>query len=483
MRDLLRGYYQPTTDEFSELWKNGTFVFDSSALLNLYRYPKDAKEDLLIVLNAISSRIWIPFQVALEFQENRLEVVSSQISKFAEIKKKINDTKNSFEQDFAELRKRHSSINPTRLQQELEGSFSSFLLELDALQNKQLTVDDDKTRDEIDALLEGKIGSPPSKADLEAIYSNGKTRYEQRIPPGYMDKEKGKTRENVKPNEKLVYSYGDLIFKPEYGDLLVWKQIIEEAKAQNWKYLIFVTDDRKEDWWWKFDSEGTKTIGPRPELIQEIYSEAQVTCFYMYNSERFLDFAKNHLGIDVKQESIDQVGDIVRTNIPKGLLFQKGNNIDQLVENATLEWLKETYTDSDFLKFSDSSSDFIRREKDEAQTVYQVIYSQQLSILRTRLAERIDRGAYEIAKGTVRQFVLVGILDISFRDKIDEISKRLSSLELPKDVSVIVGFLEIENEDNTENYKFVPLVYKNAGYLSDFQERIFRFGRGGFSEV
>lgn len=40
MRDPFREFYAPTEEEFAKLWKQPTFVIDSSTLLNLYRYPK-----------------------------------------------------------------------------------------------------------------------------------------------------------------------------------------------------------------------------------------------------------------------------------------------------------------------------------------------------------------------------------------------------------------------------------------------------------
>jgi hypothetical protein len=38
MHRLLRGYYQPTQEEFDELWEKYIFAFDTNILLNVYRY-------------------------------------------------------------------------------------------------------------------------------------------------------------------------------------------------------------------------------------------------------------------------------------------------------------------------------------------------------------------------------------------------------------------------------------------------------------
>ena len=40
MKHLFSSYYQPSEDELKALWATATFVFDTSVLLNLYRYQQ-----------------------------------------------------------------------------------------------------------------------------------------------------------------------------------------------------------------------------------------------------------------------------------------------------------------------------------------------------------------------------------------------------------------------------------------------------------
>jgi hypothetical protein len=68
-------------------------------------------------------------------------------------------------------------------------------------------------------------------------------------------------------------------------------------REANIEDVLFVTDDAKEDWWWMVSSGGIKTLGPRPELVREIMERADVRRFWMYNSERFLQFASKELAI------------------------------------------------------------------------------------------------------------------------------------------------------------------------------------------
>jgi hypothetical protein len=144
--------------------------------------------------------------------------------------------------------------------------------------------------DVLSSLLDGKVGAPYAVERLEEIYKIGNKRYEHEIPPGYKDKDKDKdNKEGVR----------------KFGDLILWLQIVDKAKDTK-KPIILVTDDMKDDWWLR--SKG-RIIGPRPELVDEIHSSASVK-FYLYQADRFMEYAKKFLERQVKQEAIDEVREI-----------------------------------------------------------------------------------------------------------------------------------------------------------------------------
>ena len=87
MRKTFSGYYRPSQAEFHELWgKKCVFILDASVLLNLYRYPEKAREDLARILEHIKSQLWVPHQAALEYQENRLKVIAEQKSRYRKVR-------------------------------------------------------------------------------------------------------------------------------------------------------------------------------------------------------------------------------------------------------------------------------------------------------------------------------------------------------------------------------------------------------------
>jgi len=288
MRKTFPGYYRPTEDEFSELWDNCLFVLDANVLLNLYRYSRETREELIGILEEISDRLWVPHQAALEYHRNRLEVIEQQAAAYDKIQKLLNDAQKKL---WNELRSsarpgRHPFIEVDHLLEKIAIVFTGIKEELKELKQEHPDLlDEDPIRDAIATLLEGKIGSPHPSERMNEIYKEGKTRYENKIPPGYSDADKGGTR--------------------QYGDLVLWFQVINKAKEAK-KPIILITDDRKDDWWLRPKGQ---TIGPQPELVGEIVSKAGVS-FYMYSADPFMEHARKYLERQVKQEAINEVRDV-----------------------------------------------------------------------------------------------------------------------------------------------------------------------------
>ena len=130
MKRLFSGYYRPDDDQLQNLWQTCLFILDANVLLNLYRYPEEARSEWFEILNAISERLWIPHQAALEFQENRLSVIAEQVQLYDEVKNIIQESKDRLKDiDQKQLSKRHSRIDP-----------SDWLKELTAFINHSLVI-------------------------------------------------------------------------------------------------------------------------------------------------------------------------------------------------------------------------------------------------------------------------------------------------------------------------------------------------------
>jgi len=283
MKNTFPGHYRPNEDDLNRLWENCLFVLDANVLLHLYRYTPKTREGLQNILAQISNRLWIPHQAAFEYQSNRLKVIIKQVEAYEEISDFFNKTYSQIENKLNSYR-RHPFIDATGLLKDFKRTFEKITSNLKSSeeQHPDLLIHD-TLRDEITELLNGKIGEPYPEDKLQEIYKDGDLRFGNEKPPGYKD------CDNKVAPEK-------------FGDLVLWYQIIDKAKKEN-QSIILVTDDTKEDWWWKFKG---RTIGPRPELAEEMLKKAEVS-FYMYRSDQFMENARKHLKRQVEQNAIDEI--------------------------------------------------------------------------------------------------------------------------------------------------------------------------------
>ncbi|ACV64611.1 hypothetical protein Dtox_3918 [Desulfofarcimen acetoxidans DSM 771] len=263
MHSLFIGHIRPSEEQFKEIWNDGIFVFDTNILLNLYRYSSSTQKAFIEVLEKYQDRMWIPHQVAVEYVSNRLEVIFQQENLYNTIESIIDIPK--IISQLKKYKDRHFSISIEKITSILEKTGEDISKELKESKSSDIKYsEDDIILKQIVDLFDGRIGTPYNKEKLEQLYNIAKLRYDQEIPPGYKERKSG--------NDK-------------YNDYILWQQTIDYAREQK-KPIIFVTDDRKDDWWLNLHG---KTLGPRPELIQEMYNEAEVHCL-IYRPEKFLGY-------------------------------------------------------------------------------------------------------------------------------------------------------------------------------------------------
>ncbi|XNG91556.1 PIN-like domain-containing protein [Vibrio cyclitrophicus] len=300
MKNLFRSFNKLKDEDIKELWDNAVFVFDTNVLHSVYRYQSSTCEEVLKLMELIQDRIWVPYHVALEFHRNRLDVIAGQHKKFDDTRVAINKSINSLTHDLnaLQLKRRHSYINPEPLLDGINQLRDDYLVKLDELEGLSLKVEStDPLLIRIESVLTGRVGPKPKNDIVKEIMNNGKDRYAKKIPPGYKDANKAKESDNQ-------YTYDGVTYERQFGDLLVWKQIIEFTKSESKSHLIFVTDDNKEDWWQVTKG---KVTGFRNELIDEIYSETDLKSFNAYNLTSFLTKAGEFLNKEVSQEAIEEV--------------------------------------------------------------------------------------------------------------------------------------------------------------------------------
>jgi len=269
MRGQFSGYFTPTDEEFAKLWSECLFAFDANVLLGLYRSTSDTQEIFFGVLEKIADRIFLPHQAASEYFKSRLGVISFRSDQYDKIK----DESEKLSKLVQSIVQEHAILNGEKIADAVNEFSDSVCKTVDAsVASEPDLLRSDGILAKLATFFETSTGQPYPPEKLKEIYGQGAQRYLQSIPPGYKDDKKGEPA--------------------KYGDLLIWFQLLDQAKAKN-KPIVFVSGDAKEDWLQQHRGE---TLGPRPELRQEMMQYAGVQ-FWIYTTPRFLEFAKQFLNL------------------------------------------------------------------------------------------------------------------------------------------------------------------------------------------
>ncbi|MED1105017.1 PIN-like domain-containing protein [Bacillus paramycoides] len=258
-------HYNFPDDEFQTLWRlNPLIIMDTNVLLELYRYSSSATEQILKVLNSIpSDQIWIPAQVLEEYNNNEEATTSAQYNKYVGVTKEINRILQKAKNDFDGQFSRYSKLD-FPLVKELGQKINKAIISIQTESQKYLNEIDTEEKKNRQMLRENtvkvfvneliqmeRVGKPFGISKLLRLFEEGEQRYKYKIPPGYMDIKKDNEDETK---------------RKKFGDLIIWKEILEQARLSQ-RPIIFITIDEKEDWWVLDKNE--YPIKPRDELFVE----------------------------------------------------------------------------------------------------------------------------------------------------------------------------------------------------------------------
>jgi len=279
MRNLFHEHFKQSPDDLKVMWKSCLFSFDANVLLNLYRYSSETRQIYFDILKNINSKIFITYHAAKEYFENRIEVIIQQDKAYRDTVSKINDLKSAFQN------KRQHPFLSEGILTEFENVTERAVADLNSKQAEILKrITDDEIQIMIAELFNEKIPTWELQEKAEEIRRTGEERYKKRTPPGYKDAKKEQSADDKDDLRK-------------YGDLIVWLQLMDHCKKEN-KDLVFVTDDKKEDWWQIIQG---KTIGPRPELLKEFRSVTGQK-IHLYTPDKFaeLSFSKDRKSLNAE---------------------------------------------------------------------------------------------------------------------------------------------------------------------------------------
>lgn len=281
MKKQFREHYTYTNSEIRKIWNKCIFVFDTNTLLNMYRYKEKTTKEYFDVLTELraSKRIFLPYQVGQEFFDRRMEVINEYSKSYDEVLSQFDKFKMSVEKKYS----RHPYIDFKDLADQVEKALEPIVKSIERSKKSHPDlIENDVVLGRLTKIFDGLTGERYSDSELQSIFQEGELRYKANTPPGYKDSAKGGTR--------------------QYGDLVIWKEMIDLAKIKKVP-IVFISGDVKEDWWQIFEG---KRIMPHPLLKREMLDQAG-TEFHIYTADRFLSYYKELSNNSIGDDAIDEV--------------------------------------------------------------------------------------------------------------------------------------------------------------------------------
>lgn len=295
MKNLFGGFYGASEHETKTFWTSpdSVFVFDTNALLLLYRCERETREAFFSQWEKIRERVWLPYHVCLEYQRNRLTAIKDHVKELrnagAHISSRIETAAdlNQFDPKYRMTIKRYESLRGkvTELAKELQGTVDRFVQEQieTRISEADFLTNHDTVRDRISDLIGERIGNPPTEEEIKQLQQTGEIRFSKEIPPGF---------EDAKTKKDETFTFNKITYKRKFGDWFIWNEILMYASETKPAAVIFVTNDNKKDWLYET---GGQTRGPHESLKTELAEQGEGTHFLMYSSASFLNAANKNL--------------------------------------------------------------------------------------------------------------------------------------------------------------------------------------------
>lgn len=264
--------------------KSTIIVFDTNVLLRLYMYQPEYVDFAIKCLKAVKENVAIPYQVYKEIKWHNRGLRGSFSKKYDKgisdcnecldkCEKTLKGTLVNFKkiQEFNEIQQLLNCVlnRVNTLRSDIDLFFDKYKKEFEIVNQSNMLDNVDVIIDEYSKNTMQQF----SEEELQQIYKEGEERYtkDPPQPPGYKDIGKRNKKNYVKNSE--------------YGDLVIWKEIIRYAKNNNVD-IIFVINDDKEDW------KNKDTFDLRHELVDEFNSETNHSIFSITSCDFYSDVAE-----------------------------------------------------------------------------------------------------------------------------------------------------------------------------------------------
>ena len=318
-KDEFYGFYREPFNKENMTSENTIIVFDTNSLLNVFRFTPEASKEYFEIIQSIQDKIYIPYLVALEFHFHKSETLLLNEINVTKFKNNFSKNWNKLKSEAAKTLFSSLSYRNDIDKKELNAYLSDLLNSEDLnIENKLVekisSISENQTNifNALVEIMHSKTGERYTQDMITKIEKEGEERYKNGIPPGFND-----------ANKKLSRSYNGIKYQQKFGDLIIWKDIINKAKEDRIKHVIFVTSDGKRDSKTDLnykvcvgnDGNGKKKyqiIGPRIELIEEMKNETGADFYLMDELEFMKQFSQEEVSSQVAKSISDTLLDFAK---------------------------------------------------------------------------------------------------------------------------------------------------------------------------
>lgn len=310
--------------DYKKLWNNAIISIDTSALLFMQQCDAQLAKYAMDTLLFVGERIWITNHVANFEMTNNFEYSGPRSGAVG----RLNKFNKTLDESIININNKFKAIH-SDLREEGHDLLADLLAEMDInkvlydgftnfKQNLDLSTEENKMflQSGLVQLFQKLVCSKTSPVltheEILRIEQQGVVRYDEKIPPGYGDRDKNKNK---------------------FGDLIIWKELMKKSCVEK-KPILFITRDKKDDW---FNISDNEIVGVREELLKESKeNNAEVFIIYFNDFIRMsLQFVNRNLEelID-KIDTVDELREQIETYIMDNIY---GEIQDKLSEVGSFE--------------------------------------------------------------------------------------------------------------------------------------------------
>lgn len=444
---------------------NILIIPDTNVLLYMYKCSFNTSQNISTLLAKVKENMIIPYQVYTEYLEHKDEEQAKIDKKYdtftKELKQKVSNAKADLVKSIGESRK-YDFPDCKELEDDILYQLHQIQERISTYQ-KSLGIEKSNKANQISNVEQlinffisnEKITKELSLPDKLKYIEEGEFRFRYKMPPGYMDEENKDKEWQKDTNKKDNFTARTR----KYGDLFIWKDILNLGIDNPSKKIIFITNDVKEDWW-IVKGANKIAVKMRDELYEEFVAlTSHRSIEFMTLPDFYSQFSQNYQIQDIKTKIELELSIYVYYIIDKYKAAVTTKSLEVANEIEMID-IDDEYMDFDRPKFNICSVQIKNANVhfEEESAIYDIIFEIIMSIEFTKTDNEGDIFEHRIAN-TVIEISAEVQRDI-LNDTEDEIIFKTSKYIVDREVES-VDICEQQEEDFKDEVAGTIVEYYN----------------------